>query len=329
MIIGLKQAMADFCRNIKESNPDYISIYSFFCEYINSYAYLEENISLEYFFKNEFSRLDIINSCAYYFRKSNATKETAITKYLNAMTKFYNSYIAPNGYDNKNLFAILPFSQLFAEVKQRLGDKKPQKKEVCPAITQKEFKQICEFYNNKEELSIVQKEFNIIFKLIMLYGFKLERIKYLGKKDFDPMLRQLKLRLDNNRSITLEIPYSLSKDISDYLHDSRCNSTGYMFLNKANQIITPSFLYNGFIPIRKSFGINAKTNEFTSTGLAKFAITNMLQAGIDVPVIKIITGMEDDIIDDCSKAVYKLNEEIKLNRYINSRVRSIETYDCL
>lgn len=50
---------------------------------------------------------------------------------------------------------------------------------------------------------------------------------------------------------------------------------------------------------------------------------------MNVPVIKIVTGMEDDVINDCTKIVYEdeLEKPIKLNRYINSIIRSVSTYD--
>lgn len=55
----------------------------------------------------------------------------------------------------------------------------------------------------------------------------------------------------------------------------------------------------------------------------------MIKAGMNVPVIKIVTGMEDDVINDCTKIVYEdeLEKPIKLNRYINSIIRSVSTYD--
>ena len=51
----------------------------------------------------------------------------------------------------------------------------------------------------------------------------------------------------------------------------------------------------------------------------------MLRAGINVLVVKIATGMEDDVINDCTIDEYELNKR----RYINPKVRYVETYDKL
>jgi hypothetical protein len=49
-----------------------------------------------------------------------ATSVSAIVKYLNSMTKLYNSYIKPNGYDNKSLEAIVPFASYKYEVREKI-----------------------------------------------------------------------------------------------------------------------------------------------------------------------------------------------------------------
>lgn len=317
MVNGLQDAIEKFCAEIKASTPDYISIYSYFVNFINEKAYPEE-IKLNDFLKNEFSKKDIVDSCVEYCEKSNATSVTAIEKYLNSMTKLYNYFMKQHGYDNKNLFAILPFSQLKNDVNNKIN-KHLRPKEVFQAIDDNDFKLICKYFNDKQNPSIAQKEISIICKLIMLYGLKLERIRYMEKKDFDSSQRLLSLNCEDC-TIILELPYYLSLEIKDYLEDPACNQTNYMFLNLKDQIIAPVFLSYTFKLLRKKSNNTGTDNRFTSTGLAKYAIINMLLADISVPDIKLITGMEDDVINSCIV-------EKELNRYVNSKIRSIATYD--
>jgi integrase len=322
----LKNELEKYANSIKESNADYASIYTYFVDYIDNIAYKDE-YTLEEFLINEFSKSDIVRSCAYYFEKSNATSISAIIKYLNSITKFYTEYMKPKGYDNTNLFAILPFAQLKFDVDILIKDKKPLQKEVKPPITNDDFQIICHYLNNVSKPSLVHKQISIILKLIMLYGLKLERIVFMEKSDFDSRQRLLFLNIGNDKKIILELPYSLTLEIEDYISTTENNSQ-YMFLNSMNKIITPAFLTAKFTKI-KELVPNLKTgyNRFTSTGLAKYGIINMLYAGMNVPVIKIISGMEDDVINDCTRVVYELDNQIDLNRYINSTVRSVKSYD--
>lgn len=322
MIKGIESILNSLSNEI---NPDYISIYNYFTDYLNTEAYTED-IDLDDFLRNEFSKSDIVNSCVWYFEKSNAQSETAIKKYLNAMTTFYSSVMKPKGYDNKNLFVILPFSKLHSDVRRKIKNKEISAKIVFPTVTNDDFKLICKHINEKNS-SIIDKQISIIFKLLLLYGLKYERIKYMEKAHFDSSRRLLTLKIADTNNIILELPYHLTLEIERYLQDDRCNKTKYMFLNTKEQIIQPTFLSYPFRIIKGKNNIKDVPNRFTSTGLAKYAIINMIKAGINVPVIKIITGMEDDVITDCTKEVNELDNLINLNRDINSRIRSIATYD--
>lgn len=65
-------------------------------------------------------------------------KETAIDKYLNAMTKLYEECIARKHFNNRILFAILPFESLKSEVKEKLKDNYLKEKETLDAINDKD-----------------------------------------------------------------------------------------------------------------------------------------------------------------------------------------------
>lgn len=325
MVKGLKEEIEKFSQEIKESNPDYTSIYTYFMDYINEKAY-KDDIELRDFLINEFSRRDIIKACAYYYENSNAFSITAIEKFLNSITKFYSSYMKPNGYDNTNLFLIYPFAKLKNDVIDFI-DKDILEKQVNPPISDYDFEHICNYFNLVQKPSITQRQISIIFKLIMLYGFKLERIRSLKKSNFDFGTRLLIIVIENGKNITLELPISLTLEIESYLNSPKCNKSDYMFLNTKNTEIDPSFLSYQFGKIRECINDDSEINKFTSTGLAKYGIIKMLKAGMNVPVIKMITGMEDDVINDCTRFVYGLDKPSYLNRYINSTVRAVKTYD--
>lgn len=325
MVKGLKQEMDKFALEIKETYPDYSSIYSYFIDYIDNIAY-EDDIELDDFLKNEFSRLDIIKSCAYYYENSNAKSITAINKYLSSMTKFYETYMKIKGYENQNLFYLGNFAKLKNDVRSYIKEKKILEKDVFPPISDIDFVDICKYFNENTNPTNVQRQISIIFKLIMLYGLKLERIRNMEKGHFDSRQRLLTLFIEDERKIILELPYSLSLEIESYLNSPKCNESIYMFLRGKDKIASDFFAHT-FLKIKKYKNDNSLINKFTTTGLAKYAIIKMLEAGMNVPVIKIVSGMDDDVINDCTKKVYELDKFIKLNRYINSKIRAIDVYD--
>jgi integrase len=337
MIKGLREILDDFSGEIRKSIPDYLSLYNYFYEYIDE-KYKDEESSLEDFLTNNFCRRDIINSCVHYTEKSNASSVTAIEKYLNSMTKLYNSCIKEKGYDNKNLSAIAPFASLKSEVKEKISNKKLAEKDIFPAINEDEFVMILNYINSIKKKSFVKAQIIIIFKLMLLFGFKLEKIKYIQINDYNSRHNTLRISIDdsdNNKFISLELPNSLSDEIREYIHDFRNDvneeSEQYLFLNREKKVITPSYLSYVFTAIKEENKIENDRKSFTSTGLAKYAIKNMIKSGIGSADIKLITGMEDVVIDACEMEVREDNTKDigKLNRIINSKIRGIETYDYL
>lgn len=235
MVKRLQEIMDQYALEIKSGFPDYGSIYTYFVEYINEKAYLDD-VTLDDFLRFEFSKMDIVKSCAYYFLNSNANKKSAINKYLSSMTKFYKEYMVINGYDNQNLYTIFPFAQLKHDVKNYIKEKELLDKEVVPPITDEDFELIIKYFNDKKNKSLKVRQLSIIFKLILLYGLKLERVVAMKKvnfqkDDFDNKYYQLlSLDIADKRDIILELPYTLSLEIKryfEYLKETNCNQSIY------------------------------------------------------------------------------------------------------
>jgi len=330
MIVGLKEVLTEFSEEIKSNYPDYASLYNYFNEYIDQTYYTEES-SIKEFLGYNLCKRDIVNSCVYYAEQSNATSVSAIEKYLNSMTKLYNSYIKPHGYDNKGLEAIVPFSSYKDEVRDKIKKKELAEKNNFPALSEEGFNTIIEFLERYQKKTYVGMQISIIFKLILLYGFKLERIKYLQVGDYEENDNTLSIvadeDLDVKSRLILELPTYLSNEIKNYLGQHEKKKNEYMFLNRQEHVVEPSFFSYTFRAIEDKYCIKEKS--FTTTGLAKYAIKNMIREGIGSADIKLITGMEDIVIDDCEMSVRQENVyDIRmLNRKINSKIRGIKTFD--
>lgn len=330
MIKGLRESLTQFSDEIRSNYPDYASLYNYFYEYIEKTNESEES-SLSEFFGYNLCKRDIVNSCVYYMEQSKATSVSAIEKYLNSMTKLYNSYIKPKGYDNKSLEAIVPFATYKDEVREKIKKKELLEKNNFPALNEDGFSKIIEYLEKYQKKTYVGIQISIIFKLILLYGFKLERIKFLQAGDYDEDENTLSIVVDEDIDVSsrliLELPAYISNEIKNYLGQHIKKKNEYMFLNRQGHVIEPSFFSYTFRAIEDKYRIKEKS--FTTTGLAKYAIKHMIREGIGAADIKLITGMEDIVVDDCEMSVRLENvcDMNSLNRKINSKIRKIPTVD--
>ena len=90
-----------------------------------------------------------------------------------------------------------------------------------------------------------------------------------------------------------------------------------MLAKNSNTQIDPSFVKDTLDVIREEyeeiFGKDDGVNQFTVTGIQKFAIVQMILAGMNQAVIKEFTGQGDDILEDCQRKV-NVEKKIDINR---------------
>lgn len=331
MINGFEQEILEFSNIIKDSTPDYAAMYGYLIQYLNN-KYANEEISVNNFLTKEFTMRDIIKSCVWYLEHSNARSVTAIQKYLNAMTKLYVSFLKPKGYDNRNFDEIIPFSQLQSDVKEALSKKKLQEKISFPAIIDSDCKVIFDYFKHNKRPSFVRSQISIIFKLLMTFGFKFRRIKYIRVQDFNFNQKCLFIEIDDGEMLSLDLPSALAIEIKEYIDNpQRPVDSYYMFLNTEGHTISPDFLSYYFSEAKKMCKNADKNglNRFTATGLAKYAICNMIKQGMNPSIIKLITGMDDIVIDYCIDEVFGLNNRINLNQYINVKLRATNIFESI
>lgn len=338
MVKSLEKMVLEFTVQVKEKFADYVALYISFIEYVKE-EYSDYEYSLEQFLNHDLSRRDIIKSCIRYIQNSTkANSVTAIEKYLNAMTKLYEECFEKQRYNNRNLFAILPFGSLKSEVKEQLRDKELKEKESYLPITESDAAKILEHLeNNIYRGDIIYKRNRLLLKLILLYGFKLERIKYMVVKDIDLDRHILYIQNDifEGISVKLELPFALVKELREYIdllkNEPDFDYKQYLFLSRNKKIIDSSFAQAIIDNIKKE---SIEIGKITLTGIAKYAIINMIKEGINKANIKLITGMQDVVVDDCERCFLEqqfqeANNTIILNRDINKKIRGIEMYDKL
>lgn len=308
---------------------DYMNIYSVFVRFLRM-KYKEDYPSVNQFLEGQLCRFDIVASCVEYIDNGRPHAKSAVSKFLNAMTLFYNNYFIPNNLSNRNLAQIVPFSGLNDEIHQKI-QKKLHDNNPYPALSEQGFSALVEYISSFKKFSKVEKEIFLIWRLILLFGFKLERINSFEIRNFDNATHSLSITGFDNDTITLELPTKLSENMNEYIESIKPRNEGYIFLTTKNETIEPSYFTHHFDKLKRLSRQSDKSSSFCTTGLAKYAICQMLHAGLDTYFIQRITGMDANIIQYCQEEVFNTSKDAstKNELIINEKLKSIPTYNKL
>jgi len=310
----------------------------YFIEYIMENFKEVKNVTT--LFKHELTRSHIIRSTEFYIIKNeNVKSKSAIDDFLISLNQLFELEIN-NKYYNQNLDNIRPFMRLNAEIEQDLINQGIilKDKEPYPAINRNQFMFIIEQLKEVGN-SFTKLQIKIIIKLLLLYGFKPERIIDFDISDFKIDERVLNVKYNENpdRYIRLELSNSLYKDLVEH-SKLRADKIGEnnLFVNTKGNKIDHGFTKHYFDVIRNKYFKkypyekleDKNNNQFTFTGLAKYSVINMILNGMNQSLIMDLTGFEDDVFEYCQEQVNNIKAVAK-DRYINSNIRGIETYDQL
>jgi len=293
---------------------------------------------IESLFKYELTRNDIIKSTKFYVTRNEDVKSKgAIDDFLIALNQFFELEIKEK-YFNQNLINLRPFMKLSLEIGYELLNEgvKLKDKESYPAINDNQFNYLIQLIKDDNDNSMTKLQSRIIVKILLLYGFSPGRIISLKVSDFIIEKRSLYINYceNPNRFIKLEIPYSLFNDLLKH-SEQRKNTKGFcdnLFITTTGNEITHSYLKYYLGKVKQDYYYKnpyeeiEDVNPFTLTGLAKYAIIKMILNGMNQSIIMDLTGFENDVFEYCQEYVNNI-KAISKDRYINSKIRSIDTFD--
>lgn len=295
------------------------------------------NFNIDDIFKDEFTRSDIINATIYYVTKNeNVESLSSIDDYLVSINRLFDELLF-NKYPNPNLMKYKPFTSLSSQVQEDLINKgiKLKERETNPAINSEQYKFILKYLKEYKVSKLKSYQVSIIIKLFLLYGFSHNKVANIKIEDycFEKKTLRVDYKIVMTRSIYIELPYTLSKEIDKYLElrkqDNNLDSN-LLFVTENNNKIPNGFINSILNSIKKAYSeINEDIfdrNQFTPTGLQKYAIIQMIKNRMNQSVIMDFTGQQKDIYNDCQNEVNRI-EDLDRNRYINHIVRGISTYD--
>ena len=241
-------------------------------------------------------------------------------------------------YPNSNLQQYKSFTVFQNEIIETLESKGRtlKSKEVYPSLDYEKFDFVINYVKTTNVRDCRLKKFKtnaIAIKLLILYGISLDKLSALKVNNYDYKRRAIEISGNDERDkIYLEIPYSLALEIEEYLESRNAEKSDYLLAKNSNTQIDPSFVKDTLDVIREEyeeiFDKDDGVNQFTVTGIQKFAIVQIILSGMNQAVIKEFTGQGDDILKDCQRQV-NVEKKIDINRHINFTMRCIETYDII
>lgn len=317
--------------------------------------YIEQNISfnespegIEQLFQYDITRNHLIESTIHYVKNPNVISETGINDYIIAFVQFFD-FLRKEHIENSNITKLISIDKpttIKKEIIEKI-DKESIKKLnppiKDPPINDDEFKFILSYCKEIDESNYKDFERAIIIKLLLFLGLKASKLYNLKHSDFDYDSGVLKIPSEaNNKGYEIHLPYSLTislRKLKEYQTKNFIETNGLLFLTDKEKKITHTWIsellseiknyYNAQYEIDSFiFELESEKNHFTQTGLIKYSIIKMIEKGINPSVIQDFTGHGLNTYNDCQEIVNQTKLEEK-NRYLDSKLRSIETYDLL
>ncbi|NFI53451.1 hypothetical protein FDA52_10840 [Clostridium botulinum] len=315
-----------------EYNQYVIKLRDYFLPYIELNKLHCRNI--EELFKYELTRIDIINSTIHYVENNpNVMYKSAVDDFLIALNRLFEKTVNKK-YFNQNLVNIQPFNPLSTEIEHEIekrGVKHLKDRESFPSISEKEYDLLVDYLKNMKCDKITDYQYKIITSLLLLYGFSFDKIININYEDYSIERGILSMFYDaDNRYIALEIPYNLKLLMNKFIDirkniKTECKS---MFITTKGNKIKHGYLSDFFKKVKNVQHIKEgiSRNSFTPTGLAKYAVINMILEGMNQSIILDLTGFKLDHYLDCQNKVNEI-KNLNLNRYVNRTIRGIGTFD--
>lgn len=306
---SLKQTLDDYFISIKEVRPNYRACYNSFLDYCDKYS----NISLKEMFEKHMSMREIKHACKEYFEQSKkATSIEAVQRYLTAIDQFYK-YIEKDGIECKAL--------------KNGCRRKEVVHDICMSLNQELKQNIYLPFDNEEEIKIVEEEIrllnrkkfyqfgqSIIYRLLVTYGFKEKIIINMKINDLDISKGTLLLRSDEEYNIRLKLKADIFNDLRTYCTLNQHLDRVYLFTKNNGVRLTPDSIFG---TLKKKIEKRNISN-FTPTTVALQGVANLIESGLTLGEIKMLTRFETQKIEDVSK--YLLIDE-NVEETINRKLR--------
>lgn len=305
---SLKQTLDDYYKSIKEVRPNYRACYNSFLDYCDKFS----NISLKEMFEKHITLIEIQHACKEYVEKSKkATSIEAIQRFLTAIDQFYK-YIEKGGIQCEPLKNGCRRKEVVHDICMSLNEELKQNIYLP-------FDNDCEMELVKEQIEFLNKENfyqfgqSIIYRLLALYGFKEKIIINIKLTDLNVEEGTLLIDCDEEYNIHIKLRKDILQDLVQYCTLHKYPNREYLFTKSNGVKLTPDSIF----PTLKGRMKRLNVSNFTPTSVALQGVANLIEKGLSLGEIKLLTGFETQKIEDVSK--YLLMDE-DVEKVINDKL---------
>jgi len=313
---------------------------SIFYEFLNTNK-ISDTTLVSYL--NGINPKDIMQSVEYYVKKG-ANSEDTIYMYCSVISEFFKYIKLEFNIGNDDLIKSFglswrddkSFSYVFKAYNQKLlsmGLIKPSKQGI--PFSDEQVKIIVQYCDNKindiisDDKLFYERLYNqyvksLSIKLITYMGVSIDRINAIEEKHYDPLNGTLVVA-----DIKIHLPYRLGQQFYYFYKN--------MYKNNPKSLKLLS-LYNGVIFSQPSvlgafIGKKLKLetcvqNPYSIVSLAKYAIIQLIDAGLDQSTIMELTGYGNEIYDSCRQIADRV-DLTKKNSKVDRALKQLMAYDFL
>lgn len=306
----LKQVLEDCYRTIKEIRPNYRTCYHSFLEYCDMYY---SQCSFTELFEDQLDIFDMKRACKLYIESSKkATSIEAIQRFLTAMD-FLFRYLKENGIRCKKMETGCRRKDVVHDICINLNHELEQKI-YLPFDGEKELKIVEEQIVLLNRQNFYQLGQSIIYRLLVAYGFKEKVVINFKLHDFDSQRGKLLVNCNGENSLLIHLPEDIHQDLVEYCSLNKYRDREYLFTKSNGALLTPDSMLGTLKSRVKKMGVL----NFTPTTVALYGVVHLIDKGLTLGEIKILTGFETQKIEDVFQ--YLLTEE-NVDKAINEKLR--------
>lgn len=305
----LEQVLDNCYKTIKEDRPNYRTCYHSFLEYCGANY---PQCSLREMCENHLDIFDIKRACKLYIERSKkATSIEAVQRFLTAMDFFFR-FLKENNVSCENLEGGCRRKEIVHD--------------ICVSLNTELKQKIYLPFDNEQELRIVNEQIallnkqnfyqlgqSIIYKLLITYGFKEKVVINFKLNDFISREGKLQVSYNGENSTYINLPEDLNQDLREYCVLNKYQDRKYLFSKSNGTLLTPDSMFGTL----KSRLIKMDILNFTPTTIALYGVANLIEKGLTLGEIKLLTGFETQKIEDVSQ--YLLTDE-DVDKAINKKL---------
>lgn len=279
----------------------------------------------------------LLQALEYYVKNYDIKYATTAKNYISVLTVFYQYIYAEFGWKNKLFENKNENAELREAYENKINELKLNTKEQVQPLTEKEAERLVNACNKKleikDDLEIVNGYYNGVFanyisslicKIILLYGTKNNVINEMKITDYNSELNKLKINgfwvhLPDELSLQMKRYLDVRKKLIDKPGDTRL----FVDIAKNKEKIDYSKMFN---ILKEIVGHNK------GMAIAKYAIMQMIRAGVPSHVIKEFTGYANDVYTHCLELVDEQDGIIMMHekaKLLDAVFRKSEFYDIM